>query len=130
MFKLNMKFDADSLLYLLSHFECNSHTVHMLTPWHPPPPLTGIMKSSLFMHAPSSPLSLAARLYQCHMNHSHSINYGWNFSRQSSCTCPYLYTCVCICDRCILPWNEVKISIMVKIMMVRVRRQMIATDTH
>ena len=40
MFKLNTKFDADSLLYSLSHFECNSHTVHMLTQQHPPPPLT------------------------------------------------------------------------------------------
>ena len=34
MFKLNAKFDADSLLYLLSHFECNGHTVHMLTQQH------------------------------------------------------------------------------------------------
>ena len=40
IFKLNAKFDADSLLYSLSHFECNSHTVHMLTQQHPPPPLT------------------------------------------------------------------------------------------
>ena len=31
MFKLNAKFDADLLLYLLSHFECDGHTVHMLT---------------------------------------------------------------------------------------------------
>ena len=31
MFKLNAKFGADSLLYSLSHFECNGHTVHMLT---------------------------------------------------------------------------------------------------
>ena len=38
MFKLNTKFDADSLLYLLSHFECDSHTVHMLTQWFWPPP--------------------------------------------------------------------------------------------
>ena len=30
MFKLNETFDADSLFYLLSHFKCNSHTVHML----------------------------------------------------------------------------------------------------
>ena len=29
MFKLNAKFDADSLLYLLSHFECDGHTVHI-----------------------------------------------------------------------------------------------------
>ena len=27
MFKLNAKFDAESLLYLLSHFECDGHTV-------------------------------------------------------------------------------------------------------
>ena len=31
MFKLKAKFDADSLLYLLSRFECDSHTVHVLT---------------------------------------------------------------------------------------------------
>ena len=37
MFKLNAKFDADLLLYLLSHFECDGHTVHMLTQWHLPP---------------------------------------------------------------------------------------------
>ena len=29
--KLNAKFDADSLFYSLSHFECDGHTVHMLT---------------------------------------------------------------------------------------------------
>ena len=34
MFKLNAKFDADSLLYLLCHFECNSYTLHMLTQQH------------------------------------------------------------------------------------------------
>ena len=33
MFKLNTKFDADSSLYLLSHFECDGHTVHMLPQW-------------------------------------------------------------------------------------------------
>ena len=31
MFKLNAKFDADLLLYMLSHFECDGHTGHMLT---------------------------------------------------------------------------------------------------
>ena len=40
MFKLNAKFDASSLLYFLGHFECNGHTVHMLTQWCLPPPLT------------------------------------------------------------------------------------------
>ena len=67
MFKLNAKFDADSLLYLLSHFECNGHTVHMLTQWHLPPPLTSTVKLSLLMHEHSSPLSLAAH---CCANHS------------------------------------------------------------
>ena len=31
MSKLKAKFDADPLLYSLSHFECDGHTVHMLT---------------------------------------------------------------------------------------------------
>ena len=57
MFKLNAKFDADSLLYLLSHFECDSHTAHMLTQWRLLPPLTSTVNSSLFTHARSSPLS-------------------------------------------------------------------------
>ena len=50
MFKLNAKFDPSSLLYLPGHFECDDHTEHMLTPWRLPPPLTSIMKSSLFTH--------------------------------------------------------------------------------
>ena len=50
MFKLNAKFDADSLLYSLSHFECNSHTAHMLTQLHLVTPLTCTVKSSLFTH--------------------------------------------------------------------------------
>ena len=37
MFKLNVKFDADSLLYVPSHFKCDSHTLHKLTLWCPPP---------------------------------------------------------------------------------------------
>ena len=31
MFKLTAKFHAEPLLYLLSHFACDGHTVHMLT---------------------------------------------------------------------------------------------------
>ena len=53
MFKLNAKFHADSLLYSVSHFECVGHTVHMLTHWRLPPPLTSAVKSS-FTHAHSS----------------------------------------------------------------------------
>ena len=33
MFKLNAKSDVDLLLYSLSHFECDGHTVQMLTQW-------------------------------------------------------------------------------------------------
>ena len=40
MFKLNVKFDADSLLYSLSYFERDGHTQHTLTQWRLPPPLT------------------------------------------------------------------------------------------
>ena len=77
MFKLNAKFDADSLIFSLSHFECNGHTVHMLTQWHPVPPLTSTVKSSsLFTHVLSSPFSLAARSHQRHANCSHYLNSG------------------------------------------------------
>ena len=47
---LKAKFVADSLLYLLSHFECEGHTVHMLTQQCLPLPLTKTVKSSLFTH--------------------------------------------------------------------------------
>ena len=50
MFEFNAKLDADSLLYSLIHFECDGHTVHMLTQWHLPSPQTSIVKSSLFTH--------------------------------------------------------------------------------
>ena len=83
MFKLNAKFDADSLLYLLSHFECHGHTVHMLTQWHLPLPLTSTVKSLLFTHAHSNPLSLTARLNPCCTNRSCYINNGWTFSGQT-----------------------------------------------
>ena len=84
MFKLHAKFDADSLLYLLSHFECNGCTVHMLTQRHLPPPLTSTVNLSLLTHAHSSPLSLAARFHRCHTNCSRYINNGWTFSGQTS----------------------------------------------
>ena len=84
MFKLNENFDADSLLHWLSHFQCDGHTVHTLTHWCPPPPLTSTVKLSLFTHAHSSPLSLAARLHWCYASCSCHINNGWTFSRQIS----------------------------------------------
>ena len=83
MFKLNATIDTDLLLYSLSNFECNGHTVHMLTQWHQLPPLTSTVKLSLFMHVHSSPLFLAARLHGHHGNHSCSINNGCIFSRKT-----------------------------------------------
>ena len=79
MLKLNAKFDADLLLYLLSHCECDDHTVHVLSQWRLPSPVTSTVKLSLFTHAHSSPHSLAVRLHQCCTNRSHHINNGWTF---------------------------------------------------
>ena len=56
MFKLNAKFDADLLFYSLSRLECDDHTVHMLTSWHLPLPLTSTMKSSFHTCASQSTL--------------------------------------------------------------------------
>ena len=81
MFKPKAKFDADSFA-LLSHFECDSHTVLMLTQWCVPPPLTSTVKPSLFTHAYSSSLFLAARLHQYRTSCSHYISNGWTFSGQ------------------------------------------------
>ena len=61
MFKLNAKFDADLLLYSLSHFGCDGRTVHMLTHWRLLPPLTSIVKSSLFICAHSSSSALSTK---------------------------------------------------------------------
>ena len=86
MFQLKVKFDADSLLYLLSPCECSGHAVHMLTQQHLPPPLTVTVKSSLFMHVHSSPLSLAARLHQCCTNCSCYVNNGWTLLKITTST--------------------------------------------
>ena len=51
MFKLNTKFDADLLLYFLSQFECNNHTVHVLTQQCLSLPQISTVKLSLFTHA-------------------------------------------------------------------------------
>ena len=84
MFKFSAKFDANQLLYSLSHFEYTDHIVHVFTQWRLPPPLTSTVKLSLFMHVHSSPFSLAAKLHQSRANHSPYINNGWTFSRQTS----------------------------------------------
>ena len=84
--KLNTKCDADSWLYLLSHFECDGHTVHMLTQQHLPPPLTSSVKLSLLTHTHSRSLSFVARLHWCCANCSGYINSGYTVSRQTSYT--------------------------------------------
>ena len=84
MFMFKPKSDADLLLYSLSHFECDGHTVHLLTQQHLPRPLTSTVKSSLSTHGHSSPVSLAARLHRCHTNYSHYTNKGWASSGQTS----------------------------------------------
>ena len=76
----------------LSHVECDSHTVHKLTQQHLLPPLTSRVKSSLFTHAHSSPLSLIARLHWCLTNHSRYINNGWTFSRPTLCNSKHTFT--------------------------------------
>ena len=53
MFELKAKFDADLLLYSLSHFECDGHTVHLLAQQCLLPPLTTTVKSSLFTCTPA-----------------------------------------------------------------------------
>ena len=52
MFKLKAKSNADLLLYSLSHFECDSRTLHMLTQWCLPPTLTSTGNSSSRMRIP------------------------------------------------------------------------------
>ena len=52
-FKLNTKFDADLLFYSRSHFECDGHTVHMLTQWHLlPPVISTVNHHCSHMHFP------------------------------------------------------------------------------
>ena len=93
MFKPNTKFEANLLLYSVSHFEYDGHAVHMLTQQRLLPTLSSTVKLSLFMHVHSSPLSLAARLHWWCTNCSHYINNGWTFSWQTSYICIYTYIC-------------------------------------
>ena len=55
MFKLHAEVNTESVLYLLTHSEWNTHTGHMLTQRCLPSPLTSTVKSSLFRCAYSSP---------------------------------------------------------------------------
>ena len=84
MFKLSVNFDAGLLPYSLSYFEFSGHMAHVLTQRHLPHLLTCTVKSFLFMHTHSSPLSLAASLHLCHTNHSCFIKNGCTFSGPTS----------------------------------------------
>ena len=83
MFKLNAKFDAESLFYLvILNVTATQDTCSL--DGRLLPPLISMVKSSLFTHVHSIPLSLAARLHQCRANRSRYINNGWTFSGQTS----------------------------------------------
>ena len=74
------KFDADLLLCWLSHFKCDSHTVHMLTQWCLLPPLTSkviIAHACIFQST-----LLGCQVIWCHANHS--LYFDWTFSIQTS----------------------------------------------
>ena len=89
MFKLNPKSDVNLLLYLIIlNTTATQYTCSLNDVYHPP--LTSTVKSSLITHAHSSPLSLAARLHQCHANHSHYINNGWTFYGQNVYVSPFI----------------------------------------
>ena len=77
--------------FVLCHLECDGHTVYMFIQQLLSLPITNTVKSSLFMHAHSTPFSLAAGLHQCHTNCSCYINNGWTFSVQTSCVCVCVY---------------------------------------
>ena len=83
MSKHNRKIWCRFIALLAQSFWMLCHTVHMLTQWHLPPPLTSTVKLSLFAHVHSSPLSLAARLHRCGTNHACYINNDWTFSGQT-----------------------------------------------
>ena len=93
MFKLNAKFGEDSLLYSGSHFACDGHTVHMLIQGCLPPLLTSTVKLSLFMHAHSSPLFLAARLCPWLTKCSCYIIMAWLFPDRP---CMYVFMYICM----------------------------------
>ena len=84
--------ECSSLMRNLMQIHCSTRSVilHVMTTQHTCslngvyyPHLSSTVKSSLFTHVHSSPLSLAASSHQCQANHSRYINNGWTFSRQA-----------------------------------------------
>ena len=86
MFKLHTKFDTYLLLYLLSHFECDGHTVHMLTHWCLLSPLTSIQWSHHYSRMPIPVHSLCLPGYTDVLQTILVIliNSGWTFSGWTS----------------------------------------------
>ena len=107
MFEPNAKYDADSLIYSLSRFECRSHRVNMFIQQHLPPLLTSTVILSLFTHACLSPLSLAARLHQCEANHSRYINNGWIFSGHTSYSEPLQLMIMMLIGLCLCIYSNI-----------------------
>ena len=83
--------EYSSLMQNLIQIHCSTHSVIlnvMATQYTCPlngvyHPLTSTVKSPLFRHVHSSPLSLASRLHWCWANCSLYINNGWAFSGQT-----------------------------------------------
>ena len=81
MFKLNANFMQINCCTCSVTLNVTT-TQHIFTQQCLLPPLTSMVKSSLFTYEHSSPLSLADRLRGCCANHSPYINNGCTFSRQ------------------------------------------------
>ena len=93
---LMAKFNADSLLYSLSDFECDSHTVHMLIQgiYHP----HWLVSEVIIVHACTFQSTLLGCQFTS-MSHTCShINSGWTLSGQTS----YIIKNVIII---IVPWK-------------------------
>ena len=84
MFKLNAISDADLLLCSLSHFECDGHTVHMLTQWASTAPTDQYSEVVIVHTSAFQSTLLGCQVTSCCANDSHYINNGWTFSRQTS----------------------------------------------
>ena len=90
--------ECSSFTQNFMQFRCSTHSAILnaaatqYTQQSLQPPLTSTVKPSLFTHVHSSPLSLAARWHQCHVNCSHYINNGWTFSGQIFYICVYIHT--------------------------------------
>ena len=79
--------ECSSLMQNLIQIHCCTHSVILnvtatqytcsFSEIYHPPPVTSTVKSSLFTHAHSSPLSLAARLHHSYVNNSRFINNCW-----------------------------------------------------